>query len=154
MWLWRSLNHRKRFHQGIEAGPQTNTFHNLHSFKPNVKLMKVSWLRVWNLISFQQRADYTLNGVQTFQYVGLSRYWENIFLGFFRGISILQILIGLFNARGNKIWLCGFLLNSKYDFIRGKQDSYQMHVPARSYLVNASGMIWNIFDVGLNHILG
>lgn len=30
------------------------------------------------------------SGVQTFKYIGLSRYWENIFLGFFWGISILH----------------------------------------------------------------
>lgn len=54
---------------------------------------------VWNLISFQQRADYTLNGVQTLQYVGLSRYGENIFLGFFGGISIFTNTDGSFRCQ-------------------------------------------------------
>lgn len=41
------------------------------------------------LESNHQRADCTLNGGQTFQCVGLSRYWKNVSLGFFKEFVVL-----------------------------------------------------------------
>lgn len=89
---------------GERGGSLDHGPYNLHSFVSDVLLMRGSWLGVWNLIQFHQRSDYTLNAVQTLQYVGLSRYWENIFSGFFFFSSRISITNsdGFFSRRGEK----------------------------------------------------